>query len=812
MHLATARDLATRASHAALRSLWAGALVLAALPALAAGPPYAGQTLRAVLDELGTKGLHLVYSSEVVPDSLRVTREPAAGPPLQLLQEVLAQQGLEAKPVGADTYAVVRGAAPVKAAPARVVPADPAPLEEVVVAASRFSLSADIPDAHTVFTQQEIRQLPRLADDSLKAVHRLPAAASNGVSGLAYMRGGASNETLVTLDGFSLYEPFHLKLLLSPTSLLDPGILSGMDVHAGGFTAEFGDRMSSVIETTSIHPEADKHYELGLSVFNASLVAFNRFADGAGQWLVSARRSNLDEIADLVDAPYGELSYSDAFGRLDYAFSPDTHGSLHVLLSTDDANVTNAKETETSAADYRNTYAWGTLEHDFSPQLSASGIVSYTYVSAERQGKVDEDGIREGTVDDERHYDVFGLQFAASYATERWLTRFGAEARSLEASYDYSSIVRFEPDYPFPGSPGRVTVNDLAPKPSGTHYAAYVTSRFRVTDPLTAEVGLRWDDETYGPDGGNELAPRVNLMYQVGPRTRLRASWGRYQQAQGINELQVEDGVDRFFRPQYAYHGILGIEQGLPQDLTLRVEGYIKSYRDTMPRFESLYDPTSLVPELRWDLVEIAARFGAGGRRRIAADPPQRVALERMVQLHVVEGDGSRDGTDTPRSWDQTNNFGAGVTWTDGRWQATLAGTYRTGWPTTPLRLVARESGASEWVAGPRNAERLGSFASVDLRVSRDFVLRRGTLNVFVEGTNLTDRANHCCTDFSFEPPAQAAIGLESRVPRLAAARAKRRRALEILTSRPRACGTRRGPGASPRARRRAGSSAGSPH
>ena len=761
MPLPAARELPTRILHTALRFLTAGALLLATLPAIAAGPPYVGRPLRAVLDELGAGGLHLVYSSEVVPDSLRVKSEPATGPPLQLLREVLAQHGLEAKPVGADTYAVVRETAPPKAAPAAVVPRDPAPLEEVVVAASRYSLSAEIPNSHTVFTQEEIRQLPRLADDSLKAVHRLPAAASNGVSGLAYMRGGANNETLVTLDGFALYEPFHLKLLLSPTSLLDPGILSGMDVHAGGFTADFGERMSSVIEATSIHPEADQHYELGLSMFNASLVAFNRFAGGAGQWLVAARRSNLDEIADLVDASYGEISYSDAFGRLDYAFSPDTRGSLHVLLSTDKANVTNAQDTETSTADYRNTYAWVTLEHDFSPELRASAIASYTYVSTERTGEVDEDGIREGAADDERHYDVAGLQLAASYTTERWLTRFGAQASSLDASYDYSSIIRFEPDYPFPGSPGRVTVNDLAPKPSGASYAAYVTSRFRVSDPLTAEVGLRWDDQTYGPDGGNQLAPRVNLLYQAGPRTRLRASWGRYEQAQGINELQVEDGVDHFFRPQYAYHEILGIEQGLEQGLTLRVEGYIKSYRDTMPRFESLYDPTALVPELRWDLVEIRPNSARAEGVEMLLTRRSASPWNGWFNYTWSRVTDRENGKDTPRSWDQTNNFGAGVTWTEGGWQATLAGTYHTGWPTTPLRLVVSESGASEWVAGPRNADRLRSFASVDLRVSRDFVLRHGTLNVFAEATNLTDRANHCCTDFSFEPTGTGAFELD---------------------------------------------------
>ncbi len=281
-------------------------------------------------------------------------------------------------------------------------PPQPVALEEVVVAASRYSLSAEVPDTHTVFTHAEIEGLPRLADDSLKAVHRLPAAASNGVSGLAYMRGGDSNETLVVLDGFPLYEPFHLKVLLSPTSLLDPGILSGIDVHAGGFTAQFGDRMSAVIDATSIHPDADSHYELGLSLFNANLLAFNRFADGRGQWLVAARRSNLDEVADLLDAHYGELTYSDAFGRLDYEFTTDTRGSLHVLLSKDNADVNNAEETESAAAKYRNSYVWA---HARARLLFAAERDSHRFVHlrcAERTGEVDEDVSALGSADDQR--------------------------------------------------------------------------------------------------------------------------------------------------------------------------------------------------------------------------------------------------------------------------------------------------------------------------------------------------------------------------------------------------------------------------
>jgi len=49
----------------------------------------------------------------------------------------------------------------------------------------------------------------------------------------------------------------------------------------------------------------------------------------------------------------------------------------------------------------------------------------------------------------------------------------------------------------------------------------------------------------------------------------------------------------------------------------------------------------------------------------------------------------------------------------------------------------------------------------VDARVSRDFVLSRGTLNVFAEVTNLLDRNNPCCTDFSFEPVSGGGTELE---------------------------------------------------
>jgi hypothetical protein len=733
-----------RAACCAAALLWATAAV--------AGPPYQGRTVDEVLQDLGTQGLKLIYSTETVPASLRVQREPGGHSPAETLDAVLAEHGLRADLVGTDTYAIVRREADAPGAVSPpAVPATGTPLEEIVIAASRYSLASSVPAVHTFLTQQEIESLPRLADDSLKAVQRLPGAATNGLSGLANMRGGEWNETLVVFDGLPLYEPFHLRLLLSPTSVLDPRVLRGLDVHAGGFTAQYGDRMSSVIEATSVHPDGDAYYELGASLFHLNALASQHFAAGKGEWLVSARRSNLDEVADLVDSEIGEPSYSDGFARLDYAFSDRTRASLHALLASDRVEAQRSDGTESAEATYRNSYWWATLEHDFAPSTNARAIASYTDVEDERTGEVEDPGNTVGAVDDERSYDVLGLKLDGSHRAGRWLHQFGVDLRWLEARYDYASWSRLEPGYPAPQSTGRELARRETPEPSGNHVAAYVTSRVLVTERLAAEIGLRWDEQTYGVDSDDQWGPRVNLAYQLGTATRLRASWGRYQQFQGINELQVEDGIDAFFPAQRADHAIVGIEHDFPADFLLRVEAYRKDYSQLKPRYENLFDPLSLVPELRWD------------RARIAPSSARAEGVEWLLSWRGAQAwDGwlsyawsraldTEGGVDTRRSWDQTHSVGGGLTWSSGPWHATLAAAYHTGWPTTPVEVVDADAPDAEIVLGRRNSLRFDDYASVDARVSRDFDLSHGELTVFAEVTNAFNRDNPCCVDYSYE-------------------------------------------------------------
>jgi outer membrane receptor protein involved in Fe transport len=716
-----------------------------------AAPPYAGRPLADVLRELAELGLRIVYSDETVPPQLTVENEPTARSGSALLQELLAPHRLAAREVGPGVFAVVAlpAAEPDGSTAGAARGATSRPLEQIVVASSRYTLRESSPTVVTFLTQAEVEALPRFAEDSLKIVQRLPGAATNGVDGLAHMRGGEENETLVVFDSLPLYEPFHLRLLQSPMSVLDPRVVDGLDVHVGGFSAEFGDRMSTVVETRSIQPADDHRYELGISLFHTNALAMHRFADGRGDWLIAARRSNLDEVADLADFDQGEPNYADGFARVGYRFDDGTQLTLHALAAADSIKASDSDEIESARADYHNAYFWGTVDHEWSPQFAGQLLFSYTDVSAERRGQVDDPGIRLGTTDDERRYHVTGLRADFSLDTHRWLHRFGAEFRSLSANYDYASDVTFAAGYPYPESPAITRIRNVQTSPQGDHVAAYFTSRVQVTPQLTAELGLRWDEQTYVEDADEQFGPRLNLLYELSDATRLRVSWGRYQQAAGIDELQVEDGVDEYPRAQRADHLIAGFEHGLGNDWQLRVEAYHKDYDELRARYENLFDPISLVPDLRGDRVRVAPESASADGAEVLLARRSADPWNGWLSYTWSRVDDRIDGRDVPRSWDQTHAVSTGVTWAKAPWNASLALTYHTGWPTTTVRLVTPDGSSPAVAIGQRNGDRLEAFASLDLRVSRTFPLRIGELTAHAEVTNALNRENPCCVDYS---------------------------------------------------------------
>ena len=65
-------------------------------------------------------------------------------------------------------------------------------------------------------------------------------------------------------------------------------------------------------------------------------------------------------------------------------------------------------------------------------------------------------------------------------------------------------------------------------------------------------------------------------------------------------------------------------------------------------------------------------------------------------------------------------------------------------------------------IPGPRNAEQLATFASIDVRLSRRFDVPRGRLLAFVEVSNVLNRRNVCCVDWDLDEDADGNPFLEN--------------------------------------------------
>ncbi len=177
-------------------------------------------------------------------------------------------------------------------------------------ARTRFEESAGI-------TVQEIdagdlKSIPALIEsDPLRAVEVLPGVTTvSDFSGSYNVRGGSADQNLILLDEVPIFNPFHLGNIFS---VFNADMVERVELQSGGFPAEYGGRVSSVLTITSDPGDGLFGVDAGVSLL-ATRVAVNgalpesaaeKLGFTATRWRASARRSYVDVlIKPWADFPY----------------------------------------------------------------------------------------------------------------------------------------------------------------------------------------------------------------------------------------------------------------------------------------------------------------------------------------------------------------------------------------------------------------------------------------------------------------------------------------------------------------------------
>ncbi|MEM1179475.1 MAG: TonB-dependent receptor [Acidobacteriota bacterium] len=618
-------------------------------------------------------------------------------------------------------------------------------LDEITVSAS-YSLNRDTPVDGVALSRDQIVDLPTFADDIFRAINLVPGTSGDDVSAAFSVRGAPYEEVLVRLDGVELFEPFHLKDFSGALSILDGELIDGIDIFPGAFPAVYGDRSAGVVDLTSRRPLNTKN-RAGISLTTATLSRGQRFGDNdRGSGLLSLRRGWLDVVFGLVgeddeEEEEGAPEYADFYGKADWAIDESTDIGVWGLWADDSLEQTETEEDGTREnvnSSYGNAWLVGRGQ-----RLWSSTALSTARVLA---GRVDRDriaGESEGSTDfdvrDNRQLDIFGFSTESSLELGRHLLDFGFEARSYTADYDYA-VARSFTD-PVSQIGGTAPVSSFLGEVSGESYAAWISDRFRLGDRLVAEVGLRYDRQTWLPETDDQIAPRLNVVYDLGDAGALRAGWGYAHQSQRPNELQVQDGDFNFYAAERAEHRTLGWERPF-EKFSLRLDAYQRLGTDVRPRFINLFSPTVLFPE------------GTPDRLRIEPDRTRAQGVELFLQgrgnsrftwwasYSWSESEQRVGGEWIPVAIDQTHAVTLSAGYQLGRWKLDAVWQYHTGWPVTALDARLDADGDIEPLPGPIYGDRVDDYHRLDLRLSRQFSFSWADMLLYFDIQNAYNRDN----------------------------------------------------------------------
>jgi len=445
------------------------------------------------------------------------------------------------------------------------------------------------------------------ADNVFRTLQTLPGiAATNDFDSRLSVRGGSPDENLTVLDGIEIHNPYRLFGL---TSAFNPELVSGFELHAGAFSALYGDRLSSLLVVENRPGKAERAFagSTAMSLTDANAVFEGRLPAGRGSWIVAARRTYYDLVADEItntDLP----SFGDLQGRVDWRLAPDTRLLAFALLSREatDASFEGDRPNEQGdvVTDSQNDVVGLELATLLGSRTRSRTIASF-YVNRETIGvdaqfrnelrrsnaPSDEVGYRLADVAFARDLEVrdLALRQELSLTAGRHVVDFGFEVHQLRTRTAW----RIEGDRnPTEGNgssvEGGVGLPDqLDSVVDSTRAGSWLQGRLSLGRDVTIQPGLRVDWS--GVNRRTTVSPRLGATWTIDRATRLRAGGGLYTQSPGYEKLIQSDyfvdltgELGRSLLHERAWHAVVGIERDLGARLVARVEGYWKSFDDLL--------------------------------------------------------------------------------------------------------------------------------------------------------------------------------------------------------------------------------------
>jgi len=242
-------------------------------------------------------------------------------------------------------------------------------------------------------SSQDIKVIPSLGTPDLSQyLQVLPGVVFTGdQGGQLFIRGGTPIQNMVFLDGAIIYNPFHT---LGLFSIFDTDIIRSADVYSGGFSGEYGGRVSSIMDIKTRNgsfkdfgAKAHANPITAGIMLEGPLFKKKGTSESIASYIVSARQCYLNSTSSSL------YSYVNEEKKLPYSFT-DLYGKLTIGSGSNQVNVFGFYQQDEVAFQYPSNYRWssggGGANFSFLPPNSSviiSGNVAVSNYTTEQVNK-----------------------------------------------------------------------------------------------------------------------------------------------------------------------------------------------------------------------------------------------------------------------------------------------------------------------------------------------------------------------------------------------------------------------------------------
>lgn len=594
-------------------------------------------------------------------------------------------------------------------------------------------------------TARAMQAVPRVGEaDPMRVVAMTPGVqARNDFSTGFNVRGGESDQNLVLLDDYPIYNPFHLGGLFST---FIASAARSIQMENGAFPSRYGGRLSSVIDVQSKEdPRPGVRGAAEVSVLATTLTASGGIRD-QGTWMVAGRRTYADQAARLVSDDRVPYYFRDEQAHVSFRLPRGFRIAATAYDGRDvlDGTFGEISDSATAANEGKYHLDWGNLVGGVTVSkavISAGGdsIIAVQRLSSSRFSTTLDAGSGAKTLFNELH----DVRLSGS------LTRY---AREHTPSVGYEAS-RHTIDYRR-GSPSG-TLDLITTRQQPRSIAVYLDDLWRPGRNWLISAGLR--GETMTDAAWAAVSPRFSAKYLVSDRSAFTAAAGRF--TQGLHSLTYEDepihmfdywrASDKSAPPSSMWQVVVGHERWLTPTRSIRVEAFSKRYGDLLePNYGD--DPRVDGDEF---LTYEGTTYGADLFMRAFEAGPFSGWLAYTWARSVRQHDSVRY---TP-SQDRRHDLNVITSWRIRKFVAGVRLGYASGMPYTerlgwqPRRYydpVTRTWGTGgaratfESFGGARNTMRYPATKRIDLHVERPFIRGRASFAPYLSIVNATDEKN----------------------------------------------------------------------